>query len=613
MTQAFNLSQLANKVNTSGQLNASTGLSSTVPVANGGTNLSTPGAAGNVLTSNGSAWVSSPASAGFSGATINAASGTALTLTNASTQTQVMQFTSATNSVVNLPSATTLTYEGSPIYVLINRSQANSTVFVYNATGGLLASIPKNQMLSISLLDNATSAGVWSCALEDIDPTPALVETNSITNNLSSTQTYLQGRSSDVYCVALTTSTYAFGQFWLNSDGRSYLRAWACTVSGSTFTFGAPVNSELASVNNYGSSANSYSYYNLQGFALNTTTAIFHGGIFGWVDGGCSGWLVGNYNASFAVTVSGTTVTVGGQNTNSVPATGNTAGIPIFTNEGGWSFGAYHPIRIPISTTHFATIYQDGYSYAAGTWQYRGTGNLRCTITSVSGTTQTVGAAVTLAANLGAPIAAVSHATNSFVLTYYTLTSTGSAGGIRKAATCSVSGTVPTWGTVTNLDLSNVNCTRPIYTQVSAVALSATKAILPTYQVTGAGQINQFRTVTISGAVPTFVSGSQASLPTESPMFAYRSATEWLVFPSAINTAQGNANFFRYAINGSDAIYEKEKLTFETDDKLSSPFYAGMIPQPPTSATAIVLNYSNYSSSAPIGTTNFIQKGTIPS
>lgn len=36
MTQAFNLSQLANKVNTSGQLDASTGLSSAVPVANGG-------------------------------------------------------------------------------------------------------------------------------------------------------------------------------------------------------------------------------------------------------------------------------------------------------------------------------------------------------------------------------------------------------------------------------------------------------------------------------------------------------------------------------------------------------------------------------------------------
>lgn len=41
MTQAFNLSQLANFVNTSGQLNAATGLFNQVPVANGGTGVST--------------------------------------------------------------------------------------------------------------------------------------------------------------------------------------------------------------------------------------------------------------------------------------------------------------------------------------------------------------------------------------------------------------------------------------------------------------------------------------------------------------------------------------------------------------------------------------------
>ena len=41
MTQAFNLSQLANRVNTSGQLNAATGLFNQTPVANGGTGKST--------------------------------------------------------------------------------------------------------------------------------------------------------------------------------------------------------------------------------------------------------------------------------------------------------------------------------------------------------------------------------------------------------------------------------------------------------------------------------------------------------------------------------------------------------------------------------------------
>lgn len=37
MTQAYNLSQLANKVNTSGQVDVSTGITGTVPIANGGT------------------------------------------------------------------------------------------------------------------------------------------------------------------------------------------------------------------------------------------------------------------------------------------------------------------------------------------------------------------------------------------------------------------------------------------------------------------------------------------------------------------------------------------------------------------------------------------------
>jgi hypothetical protein len=80
MTQAFNLSQLANFVNTSGQLNAATGLFNQVPVANGGTGRSsvTSGAlllgagtsamteltgttAGTVVAASPTGWVSVPA------------------------------------------------------------------------------------------------------------------------------------------------------------------------------------------------------------------------------------------------------------------------------------------------------------------------------------------------------------------------------------------------------------------------------------------------------------------------------------------------------------------------------------------------------------------------
>lgn len=45
MTQAFNLSQLANNLNSSGQLDATDGLVNAVPVANGGTGAATASAA----------------------------------------------------------------------------------------------------------------------------------------------------------------------------------------------------------------------------------------------------------------------------------------------------------------------------------------------------------------------------------------------------------------------------------------------------------------------------------------------------------------------------------------------------------------------------------------
>lgn len=82
MTQAFNLAQLANNLNTSGQLDATDGLTGSVPVANGGTGTNTltannlmvgngtssitfiaPSTSDNVLASNGSLWASTALSA----------------------------------------------------------------------------------------------------------------------------------------------------------------------------------------------------------------------------------------------------------------------------------------------------------------------------------------------------------------------------------------------------------------------------------------------------------------------------------------------------------------------------------------------------------------------
>jgi hypothetical protein len=64
MTQAFNLSQFANKVNTSGQADLTTAVTGTLPVANGGTGITSAGSNGNVLTSNGTVWTSAAPAGG---------------------------------------------------------------------------------------------------------------------------------------------------------------------------------------------------------------------------------------------------------------------------------------------------------------------------------------------------------------------------------------------------------------------------------------------------------------------------------------------------------------------------------------------------------------------
>jgi hypothetical protein len=61
MTQAWNLSQLANKVNTSGQLDISTGSSGVLPIANGGTNNNATPTAGGVVYGTGTAIATSTA------------------------------------------------------------------------------------------------------------------------------------------------------------------------------------------------------------------------------------------------------------------------------------------------------------------------------------------------------------------------------------------------------------------------------------------------------------------------------------------------------------------------------------------------------------------------
>lgn len=75
MTQAFNLAQLANNLNTSGQLDATDGLFGVIPIANGGTAVSGTPTNGQILIGNGTGYTIANITAGSNITISNTAGG----------------------------------------------------------------------------------------------------------------------------------------------------------------------------------------------------------------------------------------------------------------------------------------------------------------------------------------------------------------------------------------------------------------------------------------------------------------------------------------------------------------------------------------------------------
>ncbi len=610
MTQAFNLAQLANKVNTSGQLNAATGLTGTVAIGNGGTGITAVGAAGNVLTSNGSAWVSQAASAGFSGATVNAASATALTLTNASAQCQIIQFTSPANSIVNLPSATTLLYKGAPIYRLINESQCNAPIQVRNSAGTWIATIPVNEAVDITLEDNSTSAGSWMVDEVDQLPTPISVENASISAIYTGAYTPYNSewyRLRPIQGCALSDTTYVFGWAYLGTNLYPFIYLVGATLTGNTFSFGTQVVQQpVGNVSNI-------TDLSLRLFRLNSTTAIADYRVSAGYSDACAGVGGAWYNRSAAITVSGNSLTVGAWNSNNAPESG-IVGLTSPTFTSGFSTQGF---RFRLSDTHFATVYHTSYVSQSVNWTNNCAGNINVTVTSVTGTTQTNGTATTLAANNGNIMGVTSHTDGAFIMTYYTSSSAGAATGIRKAVTCNTSGTTATWGTVTNIDISNVTTYAQQYQYNNGVTLSSTKVCLPTYQITGSGTVYSLSTFTISGATNAYVTSSDCNMTTGQFMCFPRSASSFFVRTQKITGYQnsletGGVAATMYAVNANNAVYPDNNYTFQNNAQLGGVFATEFMVQPAASTSTVGVLVGAVYNPSPTGTTVYTAKGTLP-
>lgn len=109
MTQAFNLSQFANNLDSSGRLDATDGLVNAVPVANGGTGASAAAAARTNLGVSIGTDIPSPTGTGASGTWPINITGSAASATTATTATNATNATNATTAGTCTGNAATVT------------------------------------------------------------------------------------------------------------------------------------------------------------------------------------------------------------------------------------------------------------------------------------------------------------------------------------------------------------------------------------------------------------------------------------------------------------------------------------------------------------------------
>ena len=131
-----------------------TALSGTLPVANGGTGVTSSSGANSVVLRDSNANIS--ANNFYAGFTNQAASGTTLTLTAASAPNVVI--TGSGGQIIKLPDATTL---ANGTKYTFNNNQSSGSITVQNNSSTTICTTQSGAFIEVVLLSNGTAAGTW--------------------------------------------------------------------------------------------------------------------------------------------------------------------------------------------------------------------------------------------------------------------------------------------------------------------------------------------------------------------------------------------------------------------------------------------------------------------
>jgi hypothetical protein len=423
--------------------------------------------------------------AGFSGATENAIGTSAITLTSASTQYQKVQINSTTNNYVTLPVATTMTTKGTPVFVIENVSPLNSAIDIKNSAGTVVYAVPHQYVAFVTLVDNSTSAGLWS-VVSSVKSALALIPATQTT-----TLTNVNEYNSNGYCFLTSTKLVTFGIYNNQSTFVPTLYMKVGDISAGVISYGSEYTWSL------GANYNTTSHFpSVQMVRLSDTAFVIRWGNSGNDGGGT--WVASN--TVRACTVSGTVITQGGTTTLSLPQTTSSGNANEHTANNG--------IICRMSDTKFAIVYNktinSTYSYPYGY-----SGSLTCQICTISGATITAGTAVDLGTSTYTnPSSLISHDTDKLCLIFQQV-SAGSTSGKNKVNIISVSTTTPTWGTSVDIDASDISScgyymTSGVYVSTpntaNGVALSTTKVI---GSIAGGAAVQTHAMISISGTTPT--------------------------------------------------------------------------------------------------------------